>query len=178
MAKKRNSGTSAADERAWMSPESAARVIKPLGWGEAYESDIAAWADEQAAALRRLQPSGLDWRNIAEELDDMGRSEQRALESHLQVLLVHLLKWSHEPNRRSPSWEASIDNARDEIEVLLKRSPSLAGKLDEAVEIAYRRARRQAGAEMQWTKRQWERRLPKKCEWEIEDLRDPGFLEN
>jgi Domain of unknown function DUF29 len=162
-----------------MSPESAARVIKSLGWGAAYESDFAAWADEQADALRRLQPSGLDWWNIAEELDDMGRSEQRALESHLQVLLVHLLKWNHQPNMRAASWEASIDNARDEIEVLLKRSPSLAGKLEEAVEVAYRRARRQAGAEMQWTKRQWERRLPKKCEWEMKDIRNPDFfLEN
>ena len=140
-----------------------------------YNDDFAGWAHDQPASLRHLQPIGLDWGNIAEELDDMGRSEERALESHLRVLLVHLLKWKYEPHKRTSSWEALIENARDEVEELLMRSPSLVGKLDDALRLAYGRARRQAGAEMQWTKRQWERRLPKTCEWPIEDIRHPDF---
>jgi hypothetical protein len=55
----------------------------------------------------------------------MGRSEKRALASHLRVLLLHLLKWQEQPARRGPSWRRSIRNARQEIEEIVAESPSL-----------------------------------------------------
>ncbi len=89
----------------------------------------------------------------------MARSEERGLGSRLERLLVHLLKWAYQPEERSGSWEASIDNARDAIEECLEGSPSLAGKLAGLAERAYRRARRTAGAEMGLDKQHWSKLL-------------------
>ena len=127
-------------------------VIIPSYEIPSYEADFCAWAAAQAAALHRLRPAGLDWSNLVEELDDMSRSEQRALESHLAVLLAHLLKWKYRSGKRTLSWETSIENSRDEIDELLKRSPSLRAKLKESLLVAYRRARRVAGTEMKLSK--------------------------
>lgn len=141
----------------------------------AYETDFHNWTATQAARLRRLKPASIDWLHIAEELDDMGRSEQRALESHLAVLLVHLLKWKYQPEKRTNSWETSIENARDEIDELLRRSPSLAARLEESQHIAYRRARRTAGTEMGLSRQEREARIPAACEWSLVELRDNDF---
>jgi hypothetical protein len=140
----------------------------------AYEVDFHAWADEQAGALRRLEPAGVDWPNIVEELEGMARSDERALESYLAVLLLHLLKWRYQPDKRCGSWEASIENSRDQIDGSLRRSPSLASKLNTAFESAYPLARRRAGAQMGWRRDQWNR-LPATCEWSLERVRDRDF---
>ena len=142
---------------------------------QGYETDFHAWTEAQAARLRRLQPAGLDWRNLVEELEGMARSDERALESHLAVLLVHLLKYYYQPDKRSSSWEASIENSRDQIDHLLKRSPSLATRLVPAFELAYRLARRRAGAEMGWTRREREQKIPPQCEWQLQQVRDRDF---
>ena len=82
------------------------------------DDDFYGWLLEQASALRRLRPDLLDWRNLAEELEAMGRSEENALISHLVVLLKQLLKWRYQANKRTGSWEASIENSRDDIDHL------------------------------------------------------------
>jgi hypothetical protein len=140
-----------------------------------YETDFHNWTATQAARLRRLKPASIDWLNIAEELSDMGRSEQCALESHLAVLLVHLLKWKYQPDNRTNSWETSIENARDEIDELLRRSPSLGARLKESLRIAYRRARRTAGTEMGLSRQEREARLPTACEWTLAELCNNDF---
>ncbi|HXG19696.1 MAG TPA: DUF29 domain-containing protein [Methylomirabilota bacterium] len=118
----------------------AAPVVKPrLG-----EDDYHAWLIEQAAHLRARRFDKLDAEAIAEELEDMGRGERRAIESHLKNLLLHLLKWSRQAKRRSGSWRDSIDTARDAIADLLDDSPSLRPYLSEFVERQYPRARRSA----------------------------------
>lgn len=66
--------------------------------GNLYDTDIAAWASEQAALLRGRQWSALDIENIAEEIDSVGRTEKRELGSRMTVLLAHLLKWQPNPN--------------------------------------------------------------------------------
>jgi hypothetical protein len=99
-------------------------------------------------ALRSSRNSWIDREGLIEEVDAMAASLKRALASHLEVLLVHLLKWAWEPNRRTGSWEASISNARDSVADLLTDSPSLKGYLEESLRRTYLRARRTAGAEM------------------------------
>src|SRR5690242_10540647 len=141
----------------------------------AYDDDYFAWVNAQAALLRQVQPEWLDWRNLAEEVDDLGRSEQRALESHLEILLIHLLKWRYQPGRRSSSWEVSILNPRDHVEEVLGVSPSLKTRLVEALEHAYRRARREAGRQMKMDRRQWEAKLPAAREWTVEQVLDPDY---
>lgn len=63
-----------------------------------YDDDILLWSEQQAAAIRRLAPTRrdlpneLDIENVAEEIESVGRSELAAVESHLQLIFVHLIK--------------------------------------------------------------------------------------
>ena len=56
-----------------------------------YERDYYTWAVEQAHALKEHRTEALDWKNLAEEVEGLGRSERRELRSRLKVLLAHLL---------------------------------------------------------------------------------------
>ncbi len=97
--------------------------------GTAYDTDFAAWAAEQAGLLRAGLVNSIDFRNLAEEIEDMGKSEQRALESRLQVLICHLLKWKFQPEQRGNSWRATIKEQRLKIKRLFSESPSLKSRL-------------------------------------------------
>jgi hypothetical protein len=77
----------------------------------------------------------------------MGKSERRAIERYLKVLIVHLLKWQHQPERRGASWELSITNARDAIARRLQDSPSLRPKLPEMIAERYPNARQHTALE-------------------------------
>jgi hypothetical protein len=92
-----------------------------------YDHDFYAWTQEQAALLREGAVHDLDVTNLAEEMESLGKSDRRALGSHLRNLVLHLLKWHAQPTGRhpGPSWRSSIRNARAEIAVLLDDSPSL-----------------------------------------------------
>ncbi|MGB3208312.1 MAG: DUF29 domain-containing protein, partial [Crinalium sp.] len=79
----------------------------------------------------------IDWQNIAEEIEDMGRSEKRQLESRLEVLIMHLLKWQFQPNLRSRSWQLTIKEQRLRLEKLLQENPSLQSNLSEVIEKIY-----------------------------------------
>jgi len=139
------------------------------------DDDFYGWLLDQASALQRLQPDSLDWRNLAEELEAMGRSEENALESYLVVLLKHLLKCRYQAGKKTPGWEASIENSRERIARLLKRSPSLKSEIDETFRAAYSLARRKAGAEMRLGKDEWDQHLPQSCEWSLDAVLDPLF---
>jgi predicted nucleic acid-binding Zn-ribbon protein len=112
-----------------------------------YDRDFYAWANRQAALLRAGKLADADIANIAEEIESMGRSEKRELVTRLNVLLLHLLKWRFQPERRSRSWQVSVANTRDELADHLADNPSLKAMLPEAVAKAYSRARRSASVE-------------------------------
>jgi hypothetical protein len=107
-----------------------------------YEQDFYAWAMKNAELLRQGWISEVDAMHLAEELEDMGKSNRRALLSRLQVLITHLLKYQRQPHLRSRSWEMTIRN-------LLQESPSLRTVLNEPDKLAqaYIRAMREAVAE-------------------------------
>jgi hypothetical protein len=111
-----------------------------------YEQDFYAWTQEQAALLREGAVEELDLTNLAEELESMGRSEKRALESDLEVLLVHLLKWQHQPDYReeSHSWLDTIVEHRSRIGRLLRDNPSLRPQVPALVAEVYPTARTRA----------------------------------
>jgi len=96
-----------------------------------YDKDTNAWANEQAMFLREGQFGLLDIEHIAEEIEDVGKSEQRELASRMAVLLAHLLKWEYQPERRGASWRQTIKAQRKEISYALDESPSLVPKLQE-----------------------------------------------
>jgi hypothetical protein len=93
--------------------------------GKLYDTDIAAWAAEQAQLLRSRQWSLLDLDNIAEEIEDVGRSERHELDSRVAVLVGHLLKWKFQAEKRSKSWIDTIAVQRLRVEARLRRTPSL-----------------------------------------------------
>lgn len=97
-----------------------------------YETDVAAWASEQAQLIRAGRFDLVDREHLAEEIEDVGKSEQRELASRMAVLLAHLLKWQYQPERRGASWEKTIHAQRMEIAYGLDETPSLKPKLDEA----------------------------------------------
>lgn len=117
------------------------------GHYDLYEKDFYAWTQRQAALLRAGKLSEIDNAHIAEEIDSRGRSEKRELISRLTILLLHLLKGDHQPERRGTSWEATTAIQRDDIADLLCDNPSLRAGLDAALVGAYRKAALLAVAE-------------------------------
>ena len=149
----------------------ATKAPKPTPDLELYETDYYAWLVHNAALIRAGRTKEADLAHIAEELEDMGRSEKRALDSHLVVLLQHLLKWQLQPKRRSKSWRLSIDNARDAIEELLSDSPTLRRRVPEAIEGRFAIARRNAITETGLP----ESDVPAICPYTPEQILDPSY---
>ena len=100
--------------------------------GTPYEKDVVAWAMEQAALLRAGNLSALDIEHVAEEIEDVGKSEKRELASRMAVLLAHLLKWVHQPGRRGSSWTRTLKEQRKAIAAALRQTPSLKASLSDA----------------------------------------------
>jgi signal transduction histidine kinase len=96
--------------------------------------DRVAWAEFQAQALRHLNLNLVDFAGIAEELEELGGSDRRELRNRLTVLLMHLLKWECQPEKRSSSWRGTIREQRREIKNLLKESPSLKNLVPQMLE--------------------------------------------
>lgn len=114
-----------------------------------YETDFFRWTQEQAALLRQVPGERInlpiDWRNAADEIEDMGRRDLHSIHSRIRLILEHLLKLEHSPvlDPRA-GWIHTIDRYRDEIEDLLADSPSLRGRLADGWGRDYARARRTA----------------------------------
>src|ERR1700687_408636 len=90
-----------------------------------YDEDFAAWTSETARQLRAGRFSEIDVEHVAEEIEDMGKSEKRELLSRLTALVVHLLKSKWQADKRTASWQSTIAMQRVEIRKLLGQSPSL-----------------------------------------------------
>ena len=108
-----------------------------------YDRDYAAWLEEQVAHLRAGRLAALDVENVAEELESLMKSERRELLSRLEVLILHLLKWDHQPEHRSNRWRATVAEQRRRIRDLLVDSPSL----EQEVEAVHADAVRAAAIE-------------------------------
>jgi hypothetical protein len=135
-----------------------------------YESDLAAWAIEQADALRTRSTNKLDWGNLADEIDGVAASQKRELRSRLKVLLQHLLKWQLQPEYQSRSWRATLRTQREEIDDLLEDSPSLRSYPATVLDRAYIAARIRAEDETGLV------RLPDACPWTIQQVLNYNFL--
>ncbi|APT32472.1 hypothetical protein MCBMB27_03181 [Methylobacterium phyllosphaerae] len=95
-----------------------------------YADDLYSWVQEQVALLRAGRVDALDLDNIAEELSDVGLSEYHRLTSAVEIVLLHMLEWDHQPERRSST--LSIAEHRERILIQLrKKSPGLRSSLDE-----------------------------------------------
>jgi Domain of unknown function DUF29 len=139
-----------------------------------YHRDYYGWIQHNLRAIRERRFKDIDWVNVAEELEDMGKSERRALRSQLARLLGHLLKWSYQPEARrlsEHSWRATIEHARVTVRELVEENPSLKPVLHELLPPAYRDALAQAVEESNLPKKTF----PATCPWSLEEVQDDSF---
>ena len=144
----------------------------PIRVSEDHADSWSDWLSAQAKHLRDRNFNTLDAENLAQELVSLSKADQRALRSHLAILLLHLLKWQFQSSLRTVSCENSIDSAREEIEELLEENPSFENRLPEFAAkqypIAVRNASRQTGLS--------KTRFPSDCPFTVDQLRDPEYL--
>ncbi|HIB1616940.1 TPA: DUF29 domain-containing protein [Salmonella enterica subsp. enterica serovar Muenchen] len=136
-----------------------------------YETDFYGWTQEQARLLRSGQLSELDTQNLLEEIEAMGRSELRELINRLKILLIHLLKWEHQPGFRGRSWLLTIEEQRNQVEDVIRDNPGLKPKLPKALQDAYRNAI--VGAERETGLPR--STFPGECPWTFEQIINPDF---
>ncbi len=137
-----------------------------------YDEDFYAWTMEQARLLRSGELAAIDAENIAEEIESMGKSDRREIESRLIVLLVHLLKWQFQPEMRSTSWSGTIREQRRKIDRLLAESPSLRPAVPGMLPQTYAEAREDAAEETGLS----EEAFPEVCPLTVEQVLARGFL--
>jgi hypothetical protein len=138
-----------------------------------YDTDFYEWTQHQAAALAAGHVSELDLANLAEEIESLGRSDRRELRSRLKVLMMHLLKWSYQPERRRTgrSWWRTIRTQRGDISLILEDSPSLRGQVPDMIEADYRAVRIHASGETGLPLETF----PETCPWTAEQVLDEAF---
>ena len=136
-----------------------------------YDRDFYAWTKQAGELLRKGCFSQLDMCDVAEEIEDMGIAEKRALKSQMRRLVLHLAKWELQPQKRSSSWMESIDSARAEIGDILEHSPSLKPAVRELAGEIYDQAVKYASRETGLA-----RSFPPACPYTIEQLLDDDFL--
>ncbi len=137
-----------------------------------YQADFNVWIDKTAKLLREQRWQEIDLEHLIAEVEDLGKSERRAIVSQLTRLLLHLLKWQYQPQRRSDSWLDSITDARTQIELAIQDSPSLKSYPIEQLEESYQKARRQAAKQIEVLISVF----PEKCPYFLELVLDEDWL--
>ena len=170
---------------AW-SPENSSAELPHEPWDDVYWRDTYAWAMQQAEALRRQDWGAVDWDNLLEEIEDLGRSERRGWMILCSKVIAHLLTWEYwdlgEPDPE-PNWSRSIRDARLSMGAILEESPCLQAQHPKMLQKAWANGRARAveelagyevgvegGSDFQSACRRWEERLPAECPYPGEQL--------
>lgn len=149
-------------------PKSAA--APPLS-NDLHEMDFHAWTQEQARAIAERRIEAIDWANVAEEVDALGRAVRGELEERCEILMSYLLKWRQLAEYRGFAWKACIDLQRQEIADLVRECPSLEEALPEAVADGYEDARRRLKYETYFLTSDF----PPSCPFSTKDVLDPAY---
>jgi len=149
--------------------------IKPTP-SELYDTDYDAWVQDQVRALREHRTKEVDWKNVAEEIDDLGKCEQWSLESQLETLIEHLLKLAYSRGtirtRNARRWTGAVKLARSKIRRRLAQSPSLRPKMVELFEYVYDDGRTRMLASVNLP----EDAIPSSAPWTLEQVLDDSFV--
>lgn len=138
-----------------------------------YEDDVIAWANEQARLLRARRFDLLDVEHLADEVEDVGKSEKREFANRMALLLAHLLKWKYQPDRRGSSGSNTIKVQRVALDDCIAETPSLKASLDDsrwwrrAWSDALLQFERETGLQVD---------LPNECPWSVAEVFDRGWL--
>ncbi|MEO0540591.1 MAG: DUF29 domain-containing protein [Cyanobacteria bacterium P01_A01_bin.105] len=136
-----------------------------------YDTDYVQWVTTTAEQLRSGDYTQVDWVNLLDEIEDMAKRERQALISNLRVLLLHLLKWEYQPQRRTRSWAGSIVEHRIRIDEALATSPSLMPYLTQTWGKAYIGAVKRATTETGLPKTTF----PEDCPFTLAQVMDENF---
>jgi uncharacterized protein DUF29 len=131
-----------------------------------YDHDFYGWSLEQARLVRDAHWDTVDRENLAEEIESLGREQFNKLAGAFRVLLLHFLKWDHQPTMRSRSWILSIEAQRLEVEDVLYDNPGLKPRIGDAIARAYRQVRLEAARETGLDKGSF----PEACEYSYDDI--------
>lgn len=137
-----------------------------------YEQDFWLWTQAMVEALKSGNFSQLDLQNLAEEVESLGRSDRRELQSRLTILLMHLLKWQFQSEMQSGSWRGTLAEQRIRIAKLLKESPSLRSFFEASIDECYDDAKVKAAAETGLAMATF----PGICPYRIEEILSIDFL--
>ena len=146
--------------------------IIPLNNSSLYNQDFYLWLEATANQLKEGRFNEIDLDNLIEEIESMGRSEKHALESNLVVILMHLIKYKYQPQKRSNRWLSTIIEYRRRLRRSLKDSPSLNHYLNEVFDECYQDARKQAALETNLSLDSF----PLECVFTLEETLDSDFL--
>lgn len=153
-------------------PETNSEATKhPVDALNLYEADFYAWVQEQVRFLRSQQFSRIDWPNLIEEVESLGKQQRQELRNRLSVLVGHLLKWHYQPQNRSRSWLATLRIQRLDIADLLKDNPSLKPDLEESLARAYLKGVELAVGETNLP----HGTFPTECPYTLAEILDSGF---
>jgi hypothetical protein len=142
-----------------------------------YAQDFFEWTARNAELLRQGRVEEADLEHVAEEIEDLGKRYRHEIKSRLVVLVVHLLKWKLQPERRyspsgSSSWLRTIIEQRGQLADLLEEAPSLKRYAEEALNDAHRRAVKEASAETGIPVA----RFPAECPFRFDQVLEDEFL--
>ncbi|MCL1471874.1 DUF29 domain-containing protein [Argonema antarcticum] len=137
-----------------------------------YDRDYYLWTEETAKILCQCRFADLDVKNLLLEIEEMGKREKRAVESNLVVVLIHLLKYKYQAEKRSGSWEGSIREHRRRLNRELDDSPSLRPYLETIFDSCFQNAREQAKDETQLPLETF----PLSSPFTLEESLNPDFL--
>jgi hypothetical protein len=137
-----------------------------------YDRDFCLWLETTTNLLKARQLDRIDYDHLVEELEDMGNSQKAALESNLEQLLMHLLKWKYQPSKRSNSWQYSITEHCLRLKKAFKKSPSLKRYFEEVFEDCYQDARLLTSRETGLSKDTF----PEICPFSVSDILNPEYL--
>jgi hypothetical protein len=132
---------------------------------ELYESDETAWLEAMADLIARGKHTELDYEHLLEYLTDMAKRDKREVKNRLRTLLAHLLKWTHQKEKRTPSWRNTIKIQRQDLADLLE-SRVLSNHAENVLSAAFKDAVDYAVAETSLPENQF----PRKCPWTLEML--------
>lgn len=139
-----------------------------------YENDYVEWLDVTLKQLKTHDIKDLDWENLIEEIEALGREQRHKVESYLLRLLIHLLLyqyWSSEKEWSGKGWEKEIDNFRLELDLLLE-SKVLSNYLTMILEKDYKKARKSAIRKSRLSPETF----PANCPYTLEQILDPDWL--
>ncbi len=138
--------------------------------GELYDVDETAWLETMSERIRQARFSELDYDNLAEYLSDMAISARREVENRLEVLIGHLLKWTHQPKKRTRSWRGTVIGQRHELRRLIARGVlrnHAEAVLEEIYPDAVKRAIGESGLRAAV--------FPRQCPYELDQLLDDDY---